>query len=558
MSHRRSWLVWGSVALVAILFAGWWRLQVLGERRLQEFERATDSLPDKALLMADDAAPHRLCRQELKARYALLYSRALDRCGVDLTHDSLIRPALAYYRLHGDLRYRMMALYYQGRISQNAGNHPRSHLHLAEAEQLADSLADHRFGALATQARSRLYNEEFNLPEELRYSERSYHHILQLGDMDYQLFALDDLANSLYNNERLEEADARYAELLTLAEQADEPYYRAEALTGQATISLQQGEPERAHRLFNRVRRELGAHHGVDWLTDYAYTCARLGMADSAAYYMTLAQKEASDEREELRILYRQYEIDRHLGDLEAAFAGHRTISRIQDSLTRAILSQSSIAAQRDLFEQEMLHISERLHQQALRVWRWGVVTVLLFLVVLSVSVWRSRSKSRAIERYMEQLALAREHLLHQEAELTDLGRRIAGQLKTRFEPMNRLAETYYAHLRSPKEQERIYRHVKEDLHAMGTPTYTREELEPLINGSLDGLMERMREQLPMLREEEFQLLCYLVVGFTYTSISIFTECRISTLYTRVSRLRDRISASSAPDRELFLKYLGR
>lgn len=558
MQRRWSWLVAGLAALAVILFAGWWQRQVRFEQRLTTLEALTDTLPEEAHSVFRSLRLEPLCTKELAARYSLLYSRALDRCGLDLCSDSLIRPAADYYRLRGPLRYRMMALFYEGRIHQNRGHHPRAHILFAEAEQLADSLGDHRFGALATQARSRLYNDEFNLSEELRYSERSYRHILRLDDEAYRLFGLDDLANSLYNNELLDEADSCYAELLTLAERADESYYLAEALTGRAIISLQRGNAHRARELFNRVRRELGSHHGIDWLTDYAYTCARLGMVDSAAYYMAQAEREASDERERMRILYRQYEIDCHLGRLRDAFDRHQTITRIQDSLTRSILSQSSLAAQRDLFEQEMLQISERLHRQALSAWRWGVAAVLLFLTVVGLFVWRNRRKSRTIERYMEQISLTREHLLSKESELTELGRRIAGQLKARFEPMNRLAETYYAHLQSPKEQERIYRFVKADLKTMGSPTYTREELEPLIDESLDGLMRRLREQLPMLREEDFQLYGYLVVGFTYASISIFTERRISTLYTRVSRLRDQIAASSAPDRELFLSYLGR
>ena len=123
---------------------------------------------------------------------------------------------------------------------------------------------------------------------------------------------------------------------------------------------------------------------------------------------------------------------------------------------------------------------------------------------------------------------------------------------------MNRLAETYYAHFDSTKEQERIYRQVRRDLEQIGSRAYSREELEPLINRTMENFMVRLREQVPTLREEEYQLVTYLLLGFSYPSISIFVSRRVSTLYTRVSRLKEQIAVSEAPDREEFLRLLNK
>ena len=57
-----------------------------------------------------------------KAKYALLYSMALDKNYIDLQSDSIIAPAIKYYERHGSHEERFLCYYYRARIYETAGD----------------------------------------------------------------------------------------------------------------------------------------------------------------------------------------------------------------------------------------------------------------------------------------------------------------------------------------------------------------------------------------------------------------------------------------------------
>ena len=85
-------------------------------------EAVMEAHPDSALALLDTLDRSRLRTRGAKARHALLYSQALDKNWIDLSTDSIIKPAVRYYARHGSPDDRLKAQYYLGRIYQNAGD----------------------------------------------------------------------------------------------------------------------------------------------------------------------------------------------------------------------------------------------------------------------------------------------------------------------------------------------------------------------------------------------------------------------------------------------------
>lgn len=65
--------------------------------------------------------------------------------------------------------------------------------------------------------------------------------------------------------------------------------------------------------------------------------------------------------------------------------------------------------------------------------------------------------------------------------------------------------------------------------------------------------MQRLREQLPHLKPQEYQLLCYHYAGLTTGLIALLMQESVATIYKRRSRLRQRILQSETPDRRFFV-----
>lgn len=78
--------------------------------------------PKLALEVLDSVSAESLTLERHRAEYALKYSIALDENHIDLQDDSVISPAVLYYKNYGTPDERLKTLYYLGRIYGNAHN----------------------------------------------------------------------------------------------------------------------------------------------------------------------------------------------------------------------------------------------------------------------------------------------------------------------------------------------------------------------------------------------------------------------------------------------------
>ena len=68
-------------------------------RILDEAEAHLEMHPDSAFVALDSLDRKHLNTQELRARHALLYSIALEKCGIGMTSDSIISIAIIIARI---------------------------------------------------------------------------------------------------------------------------------------------------------------------------------------------------------------------------------------------------------------------------------------------------------------------------------------------------------------------------------------------------------------------------------------------------------------------------
>jgi hypothetical protein len=70
--------------------------------------------------------------------------------------------------------------------------------------------------------------------------------------------------------------------------------------------------------------------------------------------------------------------------------------------------------------------------------------------------------------------------------------------------------------------------------------------------------MTAFRAQFPKLKEDDLRLFAYVAAGFSSTTISTLMERDKQYVYNRIWRLKGRIAASEAPDKDRFLEYFNK
>lgn len=95
---------------------------IVADRIMDRAEVTLETFPDSAFVALDSLDRSTLKTEQQKARYALLYSIALDKVGIKICNDSIINVAVGYYDGREQPEYEK-ALQYQKKVHQNAQNY---------------------------------------------------------------------------------------------------------------------------------------------------------------------------------------------------------------------------------------------------------------------------------------------------------------------------------------------------------------------------------------------------------------------------------------------------
>ncbi len=180
---------------------------------------------------------------------------------------------------------------------------------------------------------------------------------------------------------------------------------------------------------------------------------------------------------------------------------------------------------------------------------RWLFVCFAFGLVGAVLLVWRM-GEQRKSARQKEQMASELAH------KMSIYEQTIGETLDFGFGALNRLAETYY-HPNTNHSQ--TYHDILQDyLSDIATRKRLKKTIEVNIDQLYDGILSRLQEQIPTLKEEEIQLFALCLFGCSYkTLVALDPKSHsLGSAYSRVSRLRANIEKSNAPDKTLFLSCL--
>lgn len=127
------------------------------EAELHKAEVYMDEHPELALEALETIDTDALKTRKTQAKYALLYSMALDKNYIDVTNDSIIAPASAYYTNHGTADDKLKTYYYLGRIAMNVGDYEYAMTNFVKAEKYADKCKDNVAVGLLHNAKMHVY-----------------------------------------------------------------------------------------------------------------------------------------------------------------------------------------------------------------------------------------------------------------------------------------------------------------------------------------------------------------------------------------------------------------
>ena len=517
-------------------------------KSLDRAELLLQQMPDSCLVIMESIDVDDLSTREEKARYALLMSAALDKNYIDMTSDSLIKVAVDYYSFRDDQRRRMMSNYYHGLVLNNAQEYTASTIALEKAEKDALILEDHLYAGLIYRAKGDIFNKTNDYLSSLDCLKQAVFHFRFLDNPDYAHYAELGLAICYTNNQDYENATIVLDEL----EQEDIPQsIRSLCLLQRANIIIEsKGMPEEAIHLYKRVPLSYMSSLSFG---RYALALESTGLLDSADHYFAEAYALCRDQADSAAISFIHAKAMHLKGNDLSAYQMTRKAAFVQDSLTRVLLQQSVSNAQRDYYKAESQLQEERAKRLRERN-RLGAAAAMLALALMSSATLSYRKrKEQEIKEQMLNLSIAQAEL--RQAEQTNAS--LLGSLfSEKLHHLDMISEDY---VRADSDKERIaaLREFKEEIAAMRTDEDLFVSLEKDLDRYCDGVMSKLRTQVPSIKGDNLKLITLFFAGLPYSTVQlVMNRVSVDSLKMARSRFRKEIKATNAPDEMLFIKLL--
>lgn len=533
---------------------------------LDQVESYIRQHPDSALTVLERVDHNKLDTRELCAHFSLLYTMALDKNYIDTTDLSVIQPAVDYYSKYGSSLEKMKSYYYQGCIYFNRNELNQAMTSYLKA--LEDSSVVHNayYKQLVNSALSDVFALNHNDDLELYYAKTALKYGALAKD-SIGVWAISGHIASCYADLKMwRESEKEYRHFFEQTIYDSLAYYQRKIFYAKNFILGPDQDADKCIAILDDVIKSYPRAMTVEGYCMYAYAQQQKGNSHIADRLITQLETLNRDHNIlqlwRYRILRNQKKFDRAIVDLEQSVIA-------QDSIVIAVLRQSLLQTQSDFFQLQNLSLKKDNHIKKLHVL---FLLVISFLVIGILAIVYYRKKAFYNSRISELSELHREAQLmislqnqaagqmsailrNKEESLLLLRKQFAVMFKAQFKSLNDLCAAFWSPIKKDRK-DIIYEEVKKLISIIGEDKESHNKFISLVNKSLDNIIDKLRNDLPDNREEDFILLVFVIAGFDAKTISTLTGYSVGTVYTKKNRLKNKIYRLSSPYRDFYLEYI--
>lgn len=316
---------------------------------LMQVESYIYDRPDSALAVLEAMDSKTLCSDRAKAKYALLYSMALDKNYIDSDNDSLINVAVRYYDKHGTSEEKMKSYYYLGRIYSNAKNYDEAIICFHESLDASGQTPDYYFLELIYSAMSDVNSWNYNARQALIHAQKAYDAAVLASDTLGIWILKARLASVYAENHDFCRSDSLYAEFLSMPV-LDSAVYCSNLLyyaRNQLVYESNNGV-DRYMSVFSEVQNNSSYIPAVYDYCAYAYVMEVKGKQSDADQLISKLRPRYG-QTSEFRIW--EYRIQKHRKEYESALTLFERLVVARDSIIHSALNQSIASARRIILQ---------------------------------------------------------------------------------------------------------------------------------------------------------------------------------------------------------------
>ena len=496
---------------------------------LSRAETMMQDAPDAGYSLLSTVEVNRIEDRALRARYALLYTQALEKTDHPVDNDSLINVAVDYYNRRQFPLPRAYALYYQGCIRAKMNTVPDALRSFMEAQELATELKEDYLSGLISVNLAELYQQQLQFGSAidiLRQALGAFQRAEKERHLCYTLIVMGRLFLSLDVD-----SSAHYCrKAYDLAVQIQDTEYEHIAMVNIFNVFRKQKEFVRAKDLlYEGIQRfSQNPKEKNDLFTQLGLLHYEMGQLDSARLYISRVEPDSLEPLKKPGILLLMKLIEEKQGNDQAALSYYVQYKQLSDSIlfrNRAV----------NLNEAEAMYAREKLwnENQTLKTKIMLLITGVLSVVAVSILLFKRFNKRLLIrENNMISYSQTREELLKQIVE-------------RRFSVIKGLLDLTY--IKNPLSRNFIER-FRASMALAGNPEESFfADLLLLMNDFYFGIIDWLKEHYKSLNQSDLELICLLYFKFSPQELcSLYGLDNVGAIYTRCHRVAKKLKVDKS------------
>lgn len=523
------------------------------ENLLNDVETYISERPDSALAVLDSIDRDLLTTRKLRSHHALLHAMALDKNYIDVSDDSLALTALDFYGSRGDKKYKARSLYYLGLSYYYSQEYDKAIIEFTKAEEVAQR-HDSLYWGMTKVAQADTYAHTYNEIEEYNNIRKAYDIYTSISN-DYYLTAIKlRMARSYVNIGKYAQSDSLLLDVFNtnnvdfkVLSSALIDYAYSMVIRNDKNLPL-------AVDLYSRAFSDYDISffsHKDYWA--WAYSLEGVGRKQDALELID--QLTASDKN--IISEYWQYIIAKENSDyLNALHHLEETIKMNEEEVMKALRQELSLK-QRDYY-----FLQSELFFYKMRVRTISLVSIILitimaigYLMVFYRGYIKKQQEEK--EKYMEYVAeITRQLDSVKNDDQDSLKKKYIGLYKSKFEVLRLLSDQYLLTENRVDAEDKMYRKVVSLVNEIRNDEENRAKFEAMLDNDLDMIMTHIRTEMPKMKELDYAIFRYLIIGFDATTISRLLNTSLNIIYIRKTRIKQHIKEKSPEHMEQFLEMI--
>ncbi|WP_297606289.1 hypothetical protein [uncultured Alistipes sp.] len=550
------------LSVIAVLAVGLLTLLPLANRPvrvlLNDAESRVNEEPARVLELLDSIS-YLQARwgRGLRARFALLYTRAQDKSLIDVDDDSLIVRAVDYYRTHGNHRSRAMAYYYYAVVHHNAGDIDGAMEALVKAQLEVEECDDSYLQGLIYSELGNAYYEQNTFGDAIEMYTLAVDAFERCGHKENMFIALNSKGMAVFLNVQNEKALPHLEAALEKAEEFRDVPSILELSAAICQIKLdrfpQQKYSEHLRKkLFSIYERYTRGILPSEHYLMIGNIFLNEGKIDTAKYYITKYLELYPIQNFTYPGVYGLLaQVESQMNHYKEAYHYEKMHLHYNDSIN-AVYREHEVRGLELKYKNEELKSSYKKLQLKQRYERIGMLFILCVFISGIWFIYRSYQRKRVKERemydisigefrrYCEDLEMGYRELKESRNANEKQYQSLLQLLEKRVKDMKQISGWATLYEKSPDV---FYQKIKDYfLLSENTNRELVREVLTFANIYCFEIIDYLRSICPALSSRE---LCYcglVCLGFAPESIRIlFNHTNVSSIYTIRNKIREKL-----------------